>query len=432
MTHFQKLFSILCCFILLIYIFCCVYYEFVHLLIISIGHIVHRSVSRFEKNIKPKLYPTFHLIANLIFYIYVLWCLHYQIWSHLMAFIVYSTILLILDYIQRFQQYRKIMIIKCIFQEIMKERSRTSLKRSYFQNLNTIQMKHNFQRQFKIEFYFIYKARETYHTCFDQFQDLIKRIDTCVSLHYESLCHIVIHSMLWIAIHIQGLIEAYYSSYGVILFIYCIVSSMCLFWIWWCRFCMTLSATSFVFHMLSYRVTGWMMAELISGQNNMFVSLYFGWYRLIWKTPKERQLLFMSKYCLQTSLIRSNDDWIKIYCLIGLSWNCYHNGQYLIGIRALKIANHISCQRRDGIMEYVERNHSVLLPKMMIKWKDLYCDYCKKKGKRKGLRTCCGCMQAVYCSRKCQKYAWKKEHRFICNKTWSDPEYIRKFKAISF
>eukprot|EP01084_Bolivina_argentea_P126835 224477_1 len=46
---------------------------------------------------------------------------------------------------------------------------------------------------------------------------------------------------------------------------------------------------------------------------------------------------------------------------------------------------------------------------------NMLCANCNKRWKLKG---CKGCMKVSYCSRNCQKYHWRKAHRYKCDKSW--------------
>ena len=111
--------------------------------------------------------------------------------------------------------------------------------------------------------------------------------------------------------------------------------------------------------------------------------------------------------------IRTHFD---ICYLIGLSWNCYFNAEYLIGMRLLRFA----WIQTNGkyLVNYVNRNWSKLMPKFRKKWRNSTCNNCKIKDINTTLKACRGCQRVYYCSRRCQKNSWKTTHRYECGKHW--------------
>eukprot|EP01084_Bolivina_argentea_P071019 129170_1 len=76
--------------------------------------------------------------------------------------------------------------------------------------------------------------------------------------------------------------------------------------------------------------------------------------------------------------------------------------------RAIKRTPELPIIQKKGILD---------MKQIKSVYQSICCDYCGKMNNTKGihLMTCVACMKAKYCSRKCQKKAWKYEHRFDCN-----------------
>ena len=113
-----------------------------------------------------------------------------------------------------------------------------------------------------------------------------------------------------------------------------------------------------------------------------------------------------------------------VYYLIGLCWNCYYNGEYLIGIRLLRFA--LMRTNNKKLIHYVRRNWSELMLKLREKWKKSMCNNCKMKNINTRLKACRGCQRVYYCSRSCQKNSWNNTHRFECSAQWQNHQYICK------
>lgn len=111
-----------------------------------------------------------------------------------------------------------------------------------------------------------------------------------------------------------------------------------------------------------------------------------------------------------------------------------YNNPYLamrLAKRAKKIINNLK-YKSQKLTESID--HLIAVAKeSMTKLKCNECKYpngLRKSKRKKKLRPCTGCCQFFYCSKRCQKRNWNKQHRNECTKNWlATIEIIRKAKV---
>eukprot|EP01084_Bolivina_argentea_P233013 392553_1 len=72
-------------------------------------------------------------------------------------------------------------------------------------------------------------------------------------------------------------------------------------------------------------------------------------------------------------------------------------------------------------LSIIKNNCVSLLLYCKKNWREQNCSCCGLKNtnsNNKSLRSCKGCGEVFYCSRKCQKIDWKATHRYLCSKYW--------------
>eukprot|EP01083_Nonionella_stella_P164476 544444_1 len=111
--------------------------------------------------------------------------------------------------------------------------------------------------------------------------------------------------------------------------------------------------------------------------------------------------------------VRSSSLLIKALCLRDLSYASYMNGQYLLALKSLKMCYNIC--NGHFLPSFV--NKMFPLRKKMIKksmkTNSSKCECCGKGMQAR--RFCCsGCMEIMYCTKKCQKLHWKRSHSLQC------------------
>merc|ERR1712228_991571 len=105
---------------------------------------------------------------------------------------------------------------------------------------------------------------------------------------------------------------------------------------------------------------------------------------------------------------------LSLKCLSGI---CMELNQFVIALRLLNIAYKL-CTMYELVIcpSFVNKIYTKKRKRIKKKLKKMICSYCGRKGK---LMCCTGCMDAVYCSKLCQKRDWQSMHREKCNKKWS-------------
>eukprot|EP01084_Bolivina_argentea_P038909 71925_1 len=102
-----------------------------------------------------------------------------------------------------------------------------------------------------------------------------------------------------------------------------------------------------------------------------------------------------------------------------LSELCFLFAEYQIGLRYLRSAYKLCyvCDGKHISPSFVLKHY--FRKKVMIKQQiqKMRCFNCNQRSK---LSSCTGCMKVMYCSKRCQKIHWKKIHRKMCGKSWSN------------
>eukprot|EP01084_Bolivina_argentea_P216182 367302_1 len=115
----------------------------------------------------------------------------------------------------------------------------------------------------------------------------------------------------------------------------------------------------------------------------------------------------------------TNDLYERVLSLSSLSYNCYLNGQYFIGMKILRSVYKLC---NGYILPSLVKKCRKQKKKFVKKINKLRCINCNVKGYK--LNACKGCMKTVYCSVHCQKIHWKTKHRNQCDKLWKSKRIL--------
>eukprot|EP01084_Bolivina_argentea_P265815 450693_1 len=119
---------------------------------------------------------------------------------------------------------------------------------------------------------------------------------------------------------------------------------------------------------------------------------------------------------LMLSATQRQDAMIRYLSLQHLSQICSRNGYNLMGLKALKSADKISCRYilcASEVKVGLANNMMPLDVWLKIKWMTSRCENCGKEGP---MKCCSGCFKVNYCRKKCQAKHWKSTHRLTCSK----------------
>ena len=120
--------------------------------------------------------------------------------------------------------------------------------------------------------------------------------------------------------------------------------------------------------------------------------------------------------CFISSICKSTSLYVMTFSLRYLSGICVKLNEYVIALRLLDRAYKLCTMYDTPITPlFVNRIYSRKRKKIKMKLKEVVCSFCGCKGK---LKCCTGCMNAVYCSKSCQKRHWRSVHRKTCDKKW--------------
>lgn len=115
--------------------------------------------------------------------------------------------------------------------------------------------------------------------------------------------------------------------------------------------------------------------------------------------------------------------------LRNLSEACSLNGEYRMALKALRKVQMV-CFSSDGqhiAPNFVQKQCKEQRRALKGKMSTMRCSYCSKMRKAK-LRSCTGCMKAMYCNKRCQKRHWNANHRDLCVRTWSDNNWYKNLE----
>eukprot|EP01084_Bolivina_argentea_P038075 70407_1 len=123
-------------------------------------------------------------------------------------------------------------------------------------------------------------------------------------------------------------------------------------------------------------------------------------------------------YCIQIS----DALYLRTYLLQRFSIFCYEHELYFISKRLCKAAFKLS----NGCMypSFYLTKYAKIKKGCNQQIQKMLCENCKNTTNK--MKVCCNCMKAVYCSRKCQKIAWKSNHRVCCDKSWQIAYFLIK------
>ena len=146
-------------------------------------------------------------------------------------------------------------------------------------------------------------------------------------------------------------------------------------------------------------------------------------YRDYWTESKQNLLIY--RYC-RVMLYCPDERWKKEFCIIAICTTnslrkrinmmrqllviCVQNREDLMAMKLLKKMDQISGGK------YVHPHADELRRSIIRRVRSLNCRECDALFPR--YKTCAGCMQPMYCSRKCQKLHWNAVHRHECNRSW--------------
>ena len=130
---------------------------------------------------------------------------------------------------------------------------------------------------------------------------------------------------------------------------------------------------------------------------------------------------FAECICISTSI------YLMTLSLRYLSDICVKLEQYIAALKLLNIARK-NCTMYELTITPMFVNKVYFEKKKKIK-KKLNKMRCFQCGRKEKLFCCTGCMEAVYCSKQCQKRHWRAHHRKECAKKWS--ESYQKLKKYS-
>eukprot|EP01084_Bolivina_argentea_P252405 423651_1 len=120
--------------------------------------------------------------------------------------------------------------------------------------------------------------------------------------------------------------------------------------------------------------------------------------------------------------INSNRLYAKVIALRCLSDEAYKNGEYAISMKILRTC-YFLC-KGYLLPSFVNHKYPKQRRKIKKRIQTLRCSNCNVMNrKNKPHKACMGCMKSVYCSRKCQKIWWKKQHRFECERHWNHSDF---------
>merc|ERR1712228_946023 len=135
------------------------------------------------------------------------------------------------------------------------------------------------------------------------------------------------------------------------------------------------------------------------------------------RTKQIGRHVFVDSICNSTSL------YAMTLSLRYLSRICYDLDQFVIALRLLNMA-YAYCTMYELTITptFVKEKYSKKRKKIKKKLNKLVCSYCGRKGK---LKCCTACMNAVYCTKLCQKRDWRAGHRNKC-----DGEWLEEYKKL--
>eukprot|EP01084_Bolivina_argentea_P193230 331545_1 len=174
-----------------------------------------------------------------------------------------------------------------------------------------------------------------------------------------------------------------------------------------------------------YNIQSWYQLEC-----SYLIGMIFRMVHLI--SIKNKQTKF-NQFIMDEKNINSSSKMFQ-YCLqIQNNYNCEYKfvflnpcvplSKYHLGLNALEchqyhFAVKLMKSTRKMTKDIVEitDNYLNVIKECRNKMKEELCVNCKKKCGY--LKSCKGCMEAFYCSKRCQKINWKYKHRNVCNKLW--------------
>ena len=149
-----------------------------------------------------------------------------------------------------------------------------------------------------------------------------------------------------------------------------------------------------------------------------------------WTETKHNELIY--KYCEVMLHHPDYKEWRKEYCVIAICTadniedrmemmykltDLCECRELLLSLKMVKRICKIMTLVGEAVVDPVFMKTVWIKKKCFTKsLKDKKCrNYMKLCTK---YRSCSGCMETIYCNKKCQKRHWKQEHRELCNGSW--------------
>eukprot|EP01084_Bolivina_argentea_P131244 231679_1 len=137
-------------------------------------------------------------------------------------------------------------------------------------------------------------------------------------------------------------------------------------------------------------------------------------------------------YWLTRVSVSSGTLYVIVMSLRYLSKLCEYKRLYGISFRSLKVAKKYCCVHDVIVLpSFCDFEYPKAKKRIRKKLKRMVCcyKYCVRQKLDYKVKSCTGCMSAMYCSKQCQKRDWVHLHRNVCNGSWR--EKYKRFKSLT-